>query len=93
MAFAVDPAPISRLTLDEPLDDRPSPDAGEVESTVYVQDSEAVMISTPLEKYEADVYELAEALSREIGLSYSKKKNRVIFPKDAVLLKRLGVEV
>ena len=51
------------------------------------------MISTPLDKYEADVYELAEALSRETGSSYSKKKNRVIFPKDAVLLKRLGIEV
>jgi len=56
-------------------------------------DSEAVMISTPLDKYEADVYELAESLSRETGLSYSKKKNRVIFPKDENLIKRLGVEV
>ena len=56
-------------------------------------DSEAVMISTPLDKYEADVYELAESLSMETGLDYSKKKNRVIFPKDAVLLKRLGVKV
>ena len=55
-------------------------------------DSEAVMISTPLDKYEADVYELAEGLSRETGLSYSKKKNRVIFPKDENLLKHLGVK-
>jgi hypothetical protein len=54
-------------------------------------DSEAVMISTPLDKYEADVYELAEALSRETGLGYSKKKNRVIFPKEEILLKRLGL--
>ena len=30
-------------------------------------DQEAVMISTPLDKYEVDVYELAEALSRETG--------------------------
>jgi len=50
------------------------------------------MISTPLDKYEADVYELAEGLSRETGLIYSKKKNRVIFPKQESLLKRLGVE-
>ena len=35
---------------------------------------------------------LAEPLSSETGLSYSKKKNRVIFPKDKALLKRLGVE-
>jgi hypothetical protein len=37
------------------------------------------------------VYELAENLSRETGLEYSKKKNRVIFLKDEVLLERLGV--
>ena len=55
-------------------------------------DPEAVMISTPLDKYEADVYELAEALLRETGLSYSKKKNRVIFPKDEALLERLGIK-
>jgi hypothetical protein len=55
-------------------------------------DQEAVMISTPLDKYETDVYELAESLSRETGLDYSKKKNRVIFPKDEKLLKRLGLE-
>jgi hypothetical protein len=39
------------------------------------------MISTPLDKYEADMYELAEALSKETGLSYSKKKNRGTSPK------------
>lgn len=55
-------------------------------------DPEAVMISTPLDKYEADVYELAEDLGRETGLEYSKKKNRVIFPKDARLLQLLGIE-
>jgi len=55
-------------------------------------DPEAIMISTPLDKYEADVYELAERLSRETGLSYSKKKNRVIFPKDGNLLTQLGLK-
>lgn len=55
-------------------------------------DPEAIMISTPLDKYEVDVYELAEDLSRETGLSYSKKKNRVIFLKDEKLLKQLGLE-
>ena len=54
-------------------------------------DSESVMISTPLDKYEEDVYELAESLARETGLDYSKKKNRVIFPKDEGLLKILGL--
>jgi hypothetical protein len=54
-------------------------------------DSEAVMISTPLDKYEGDVYELANGLAEETGLEYSKKKNRVIFPKDDKLLQILGI--
>jgi len=53
---------------------------------------EAVMISTPLDKYEGDVYELAEHLAGETGLDYSKKKNRVIFLKEDSLLKVLGVK-
>jgi hypothetical protein len=54
-------------------------------------DAESVMISTPLDKYEEDVYELADRLAHETGLDYSKKKNRVIFQKDAQLLKALGL--
>jgi hypothetical protein len=54
--------------------------------------SEEVMVSTPLDRYEVDVYELAELLSKETALSYSKKKNRVIFPKHPDLLKLLGLE-
>jgi hypothetical protein len=54
--------------------------------------NEDVMVSTPLDQYELDVYELAELLSKATGLSYSQKKNRVIFPKDLKLLKLLGVE-
>ena len=50
-----------------------------------------VMVSTPLDKYEVDIYELAEHLARETGLDYSKKKNRVIFLKEEGLLKILGV--
>jgi hypothetical protein len=49
------------------------------------------MISTPLDRYESDIYELAERLSAETGLSYSQKKNRVIFPKDPRLFELLGV--
>ena len=48
--------------------------------------TEDVMISTPIDRYEADVYELAEIISKETGLDYSKKKNRVIFPKDSSIL-------
>jgi len=54
--------------------------------------SEDVMVSTPLDRYESDVYELAELLSKETSLSYSKKKNRVIFPKDPKLIKLLGIK-
>jgi hypothetical protein len=54
-------------------------------------DPDSVMISTPLDKYEADVYELAEHLARETGLEYSKKKNRVMFLKEEKLLKALGI--
>jgi hypothetical protein len=55
-------------------------------------DPEEVMVSTPLDQYEPDVYELAELLSKETDLSYSKKKNRVLFPKNPRLLKLLGVK-
>jgi hypothetical protein len=55
-------------------------------------DSESVMISTPLDKYEEDVYDLAEHVARETGLDYSKKKNRVIFPKENELLNLLGIK-
>jgi hypothetical protein len=55
-------------------------------------DPDSVMISTPLDKYEADVYELAEHLANETGLEYSKKKNRVMFLKEDKLLKTLGIQ-
>jgi len=54
-------------------------------------DTETVMISTPLDQYEADVYELAELLGRETGMEFSKKKNRVMFLKEEKLLKVLGI--
>jgi len=52
-------------------------------------DPEAIMISTPMNKYEKDVYELAKNISEDTGLEYSKKKNRVVFPKTDQLLKTL----
>ena len=55
-------------------------------------DPEEIMVSTPLDRYESDVYELADLLRKETGLSYSKKKNRVLFPKDPKLLELLGVD-
>ena len=56
-------------------------------------DPEEIMISTPLDRYEPDVYELAELLSNKTGLSYSKKKNRVNFPRSPKLLELLGVKL
>jgi hypothetical protein len=53
--------------------------------------SEDVMVSTPLDRYEPDIYELAERIRNETGLDYSKKKNRVIFPKEGNLLKLLDI--
>lgn len=55
-------------------------------------DTETVMISTPLDKYEIDVYELAEQIASRTGLDYSKKKKRVMFLKDENLLKVLGIQ-
>ncbi len=54
-------------------------------------DTDTVMISTPLDKYEADVYELAEQLAKETGLEPSRKKNRVMFLKDEKLMRVLGL--
>jgi hypothetical protein len=54
-------------------------------------DPETVMISTPLDRYESDIYELAEHIAKETGLDYSKKKNRVIFPRAEGLLNLLGI--
>jgi hypothetical protein len=55
-------------------------------------DTETIMISTPLDKYEADVYELAEQIAGETRLDYSKKKNRVMFLKDERLLRLIGIQ-
>ena len=53
--------------------------------------SEDMMISTPLDQYEADVYQLADQISKEIGLDYSKKKNRVVFEITPELLNLLKI--
>ena len=55
-------------------------------------DPEAIMISTPLDKYEEDVYELAEQMSKITKESFTKKKNRIVFPKTERILKLLGIE-
>lgn len=54
--------------------------------------TENIMVSTPLDQYEPDVYDLAEQISKETGLGYSKKKNRVIFPKEIRLLELLNIK-
>ena len=54
--------------------------------------TQEVMISTPLDQYESDVYELADLISAETDLEFSKKKNRVVFQVDARLLQLLAIE-
>ena len=54
-------------------------------------DPDGIMISTPLDKYEGDVYDLAEHIAQETGLEYSRKKNRVRFVKEEKLMKMLGI--
>ena len=53
---------------------------------------EDVMVSTPLDQYEPDVYSLAEYINKETGLMYSRKKNRVVFQKTNMLLELLTVK-
>lgn len=55
--------------------------------------SEDIMVSTPLDRYEEDVYEMAELLKDKTGLDYSKKKNRVVFPVTQELLALLEVKL
>ena len=49
-------------------------------------DTESIMISTPMDKYESDVYELAERISSLTGETFSRKKNRVVFGKSSKIL-------
>jgi len=51
--------------------------------------SESVMISTPMNKYSDDVYELAQEISRQTSETYSAKKNRVVFKKTENLMRIL----
>lgn len=47
---------------------------------------DTIMISTPMDRYEEDVYQLAEQLFEETGIVFSKKKNRVVFSREQCLL-------
>lgn len=53
---------------------------------------ENIMISTSLDKYESDVYELAEQIRDKTGVEFSKKKNRVVFPITLQILQLLAVK-
>lgn len=52
---------------------------------------ESIMVSTPLDRYAPDVEELARILEGKAGLSGTRKKNRVKFPKDERVLRELGL--
>ena len=49
------------------------------------------MISTPLDKYQKDVEELAALLEKKTGVKGVSRKNRVRFKKRVVLLRELGI--
>jgi hypothetical protein len=53
--------------------------------------NESVAISTPMNKYEKDVYELAGLISKKIKQDFSKKKNRAVFKRTVKINKLLGV--
>lgn len=53
---------------------------------------EDIMISTPLDKYEEDVYEVAEKIAKKTGKKSRKKKNRVVFEKSEILLNELYLD-
>jgi len=55
-------------------------------------ETDSIMISTPLDKYENSVYKVAQKISREIGEKFLSKKNRVIFSKTNKLLSLLGIK-
>lgn len=54
-------------------------------------DLREVMISTPMDKYQSDVYELAEELKTKTGMEYSKKKNRAVFVFEPKLMETMDI--
>lgn len=53
--------------------------------------NESIIISTPLDKYQDDVYELAGRIEKMLRLEGFKKKNRVRFEKNDKILDLLGL--
>lgn len=53
---------------------------------------ESVLISTPIDRYQVDVFALSEKIQQKIASIGFKKKNRVRFEKTTELLKELGVQ-
>lgn len=53
---------------------------------------ESILISTPMDKYQEDVYKVAEKIILSTGIEGFKKKNRVRFEKTQEILDLLGLE-
>lgn len=52
---------------------------------------ESIMVSTPMDRYENDVFEVAQVLEEKSGIKGVKRKNRVRFEKDDKLLSELSI--
>lgn len=52
---------------------------------------EAVMVSTPMDRYAEDVEEVTKKIEQETGIRATRKKNRSIFPVDPPTLKELRI--
>lgn len=54
---------------------------------------EDITISTPMDKYESDIYELADEIRSLTQSSYTQKKNRAIFSKQNEILTLFGLKI
>lgn len=52
---------------------------------------ESIMISTPLDKYQQDIFEISNQITSLTKVPHTKKKNRASFPKEPSILKLLGL--
>lgn len=53
--------------------------------------NESILVSTPIDNYQEDVFLLAEKIGEKIGMYGFRKKNRVRFEKTPKILKELGI--
>lgn len=52
---------------------------------------EAIMVSTPMDRYAPDVEDVTKKIEKSTGLSAMRKKNRSVFPSAQTILQRLQI--